>query len=229
MPNEFARVVPFTIERLGLTFTDRRDATAEDDEAARAGFRKWTIQEWNERQPVERRDCDDAPQIRLEVSRRWETWIEQNPDGTREQFEAAGLTVVDETCSDPRLLSLDLVARAPSGAAVGMWSLTNIVELDGSESAVEIRTMPMPGYPPGGFRHIPHAWGVGSRWLLENTIELADGMHVYVSELFFPDDDDSHAAPVEGNGMAQMWGEILNAAEEVETSSRGVPKRVRAL
>lgn len=229
MAHEYPRIVPFTIDRLALTFTDRRDATPAEDDAARAGFRRWTIEGWNERQPANRRDCDDAPQIRSEIARRWEAWTLENPTGTREAFEAEGHTVVDETCPDPRLSSLDFVARAESGEVVGMYSLTNIVELSTFNEATFVRCMPMPGYPPGRFRYIPQSWGVASKWLLENTIEFEDGTRLEVEELFFPEDPDSHSEPTDENGMAQMWEEILAVSVEIEASSRGVPKRVRAI
>lgn len=225
---ELPHAVPFTVDRLGLTFTDRRYATAEEDDLARHGFRTWTIREWNERQPVERRDCNDHLATRKEIARRWDEWIAQNPDGDRDQFEQEGLTVVDETCEDPRLPRLDLVARNPLGHVVGMLSLYNLTTLREEEGVLVVRAMPMPGFPPALFGSIPEGWGVCSRWLLENDIDLADGSVIVVEELFFPEDDDSHSMPENDNGMSEMWAEILSASEVEEPSKReGVPKRVK--
>jgi hypothetical protein len=222
-------VRPFTVPELGLEFTERRDCTPEEDDAARQGFRKWTIAGWNEKQPQPRRDCNDAPSIRLAISRRWGEWITDNPSGTRDDFEQLGLTVIDETCDDPRLPQVNLCARV-GGVVVGMASLFNIEKIGRYDGALVVRAMPMPGFPPGGRGHIPEAWGVFSRYILENDLEFVDGTKLEVAELRFPDNDDSDSIPRQGNGMAQMWDEILRAANVVEVSDRdGVtPSRVEA-
>jgi len=222
-------VRPFTVQELGLEFTERRDCTPEEDDAARQGFRKWTIAGWNEKQPQPRRDCNDAPSIRLEIARRWGEWITDNPGGTRDDFEQLGLTVIDETCDDPRLPQVNLCARV-GGVVVGMASLFNIEKIGRYDGALVVRAMPMPGFPPGGRGHIPEAWGVFSRYILENDLEFVDGTKLEVAELRFPDNDDSDSIPRQGNGMAQMWDEILRAANVVEVSDRdGVtPSRVEA-
>ena len=226
---ELPHVRPFTVPELGLEFTERRDCTPEEDDAARQGFRKWTIAGWNEKQPQPRRDCNDAPSIRLEIARRWGEWITDNPGGTRDDFEQLGLTVIDETCDDPRLPQVNLCARS-GGVVVGMASLFNIEKIGRYDGALVVRAMPMPGFPPGGRGHIPEAWGVFSRYILENDLEFVDGTRLEVSELRFPDNDDSDSIPRQGNGMAQMWDEILRAANVVEVSDRdGVtPSRVEA-
>jgi hypothetical protein len=226
---ELPHVRPFTVQELGLEFTERRDCTPEEDDAARQGFRKWTIAGWNEKQPQPRRDCNDAPSIRLEIARRWGEWITDNPGGTRDEFEQLGLTVIDETCDDPRLPQVNLCARV-GGVVVGMASLFNIEKIGRYDGALVVRAMPMPGFPPGGRGHIPEAWGVFSRYILENDLEFVDGTKLEVAELRFPDNDDSDSIPRQGNGMAQMWDEILRAANVVEVSDRdGVtPSRVEA-
>ena len=226
---ELPHVRPFTVQELGLEFTERRDCTPEEDDAARQGFRKWTIAGWNEKQPQPRRDCNDAPSIRLEIARRWGEWITDNPSGTRDEFEQLGLTVIDETCDDPRLPQLNLCARV-GGVVVGMASLFNIEKIGRYDGALVVRAMPMPGFPAFGRGHIPEAWGVFSRYILENDLEFVDGTKLEVAELRFPDNDDSDSIPRQGNGMSQMWDEILRAANVVDVSDRdGVtPSRVEA-
>ena len=226
---ELPHVRPFTVPELGLEFTERRDCTPEEDDAARQGFRKWTIAGWNEKQPQPRRDCNDVPSIRLEIARRWGEWIADNPGGTRDDFEQLGLTVIDETCDDPRLPQVNLCARS-GGVVVGMASLFNIENIGRYDGALVVRAMPMPGFPPGGRGHLPEAWGVFSRYILENDLEFVDGTRLEVSELRFPDNDDSDSIPRQSNGMAQMWDEILRAANVVDVSDRdGVtPSRVEA-
>ena len=226
---ELPHVRPFTVPDLGLEFTERRGCTREEDDAARQGFRKWTIAEWNEKQPQPRRDCGDVASIRIEIARRWGEWIDANPGGTRDQFEQLGLTVIDETCDDPRLPQLNFCARS-SGRVVGMASLFNVEIIDRSTSVLVVRAMPMPGFPPGARRHIPQAWGVFSRYILENDLEFVDGTRLEVSELRFPDNEDSDSIPREGNGMAEMWSEILSAANPVEFTPRDdvTPSRVEA-
>lgn len=226
---ELPHVRPFTVPELGLEFTERRDCTPEEDDAARQGFRKWTIAGWNEKQPQPRRDCNDVPSIRLEIARRWGEWISDNPSGTRDEFEQLGLTVIDETCDDPRLPQVNLCARS-GGVVVGMASLFNVEKIGRYDGALVVRAMPMPGFPPGDRVHTPEAWGVFSRFILENDLEFVDGSRLEVSELRFPDNDDSDSIPRQGNGMVQMWNEILRAANVVEVSDRdGVtPSRVEA-
>lgn len=226
---ELPHIRPFTVPNLGFEFTERRECTPAEDDAARQGFRKWTIAEWNEKQPQQRRDCGDVASIRVEIARRWSEWVAANPGGTRDQFEQLGLTVVDETCDDPRLAQVNLCARSSRGV-VGMASLFNVEELSRSPEVVVVRAMPMPGFPPGTRRHIPQAWGVFSRYILENDLEFVDGTRLEVAELRFPDNEDSDSIPRDNNGLAEMWDEILLAANVVDVTPRdgATPSRVEA-
>lgn len=216
---ELPHVLPFTVPDLGLEFTERRECTPEEDDAARQGFRKWTIAGWNEKQPQPRRDCNDVLSIRLEIARRWGEWIAENPGGTRDDFEQLGLTVIDETCEDPRLPQVNLCARF-EGKVVGMASLINIEKIGNYGGALCVRTIPIPGFLPGNRKHIPEAWGVFSRFILENDLKLADGTLLEVAELRFPDNEDSDSIPRDGNGMAEMWDEILKAGKVLAVTPR---------
>lgn len=223
-------VLPFTVLRLGLTFTERRECTEAENDEALAGFQRWTIEGWNANQPQARRDCRDHPKSRRAIELRWRLWGESNPGRSYDEFEQSGGTVVDDTCDDPRLAHVDLCARDRAGVVVGMASLINIEELTQTEDVLTVRAMPMPGFPPGRHRHTPQAWGVFSRYVLENDLEFVDGTKLEVAELRFPDSEDSDSIPRDGNGMTEMWGEILGASAALGFTPRSAetPNRVRA-
>jgi hypothetical protein len=227
-PREFPIVRSFEVPRLGLSFMDRRRARPHEIEVGRAGFRLWTLDGWNKgtAHSSERRECGAVNWQRVEISKRWDEYS-QRPGATWEAFEQTGATVLDETCEDPRMLQIQFVALR-NGRAVGIANLQNVVELARDRVKVSVRAMPMPGFPPAPGRSIPESWGIFSRFLLENDLELADGMRLSVEEIFLPDDDDSHSRPEHGNGMAEMIGELLTGGDQAEPSKfEGVPKIIR--
>jgi len=173
--------------------------------------------------------CGQDPETQAEIAARLELWLEDNPGGTLEEFEATGLAAVDAVCQDPRRPILRLVGtRGARGAVTGGAIFQNVEVLEDTAERLAIRLVPVMGVRLRRPGPAPRAWGLAAEWFLANPIPLEDGRELRVVELDFPTTRSTSYGLEHGEVMRELWDRVALVADE-EVADGDVPTRVRSI
>lgn len=229
---EIPPVLPFYVHRLGFTFRDAREVSAEDDAAGVAAWGASLFDGWVASQcdaASRRYLCSENSAVQAEIDRRWDEEQKRNPAADWGEFEAEGRTVVDPLVSDPRLQNIRLVAYDAS-EIVGAYVLQNVREIRRESGVIHVRFLPLPGFPVPRSAPLARSWGAMARFLMLHDLPLVGGGALAVDEIELPDLAEARVGPGDGEGLSELWADLALGADAVEGFDSGrYPLRVRAI